>query len=407
MLFSYQLADEQGKITDGTIDASDIKDARNKLSLRSGNIIKLEPAVREKVVAKKAKAKSHGITFGRVKLMEKVMLAKHLSVMIKSGMAIDDAIEVLLDNASPLMAKRLDGILESVRKGNSLATALKSYPRDFDALFHNMVAVGEAGGTLAKNLELLSVQQNKTHQLKLKLRAASMYPTMVLIAITGLVVVVSIFVLPKLVGFFTTLKIDLPLPTKILIAVANVFSSYWMWIVGAGVVLVALLKILSRLPHTRIIIHYIILKLPLIGHISRDMNLALFCRTLASLLSSGITIDRSLQIVADTLTNDAYKKKFNQVYHNILKGSSLADSLNDKKYFPSIVARMTRVGEHSGNLSEVLDYLADFYEQEVDNTTKNLSNVLEPALLVLIGLVVGFVAISIINPIYELTSKVA
>lgn len=406
MLFSYQLSDEQGKITDGTIDARDLTDARNKLSLRAGDIIKLDPAVSKQATTKKTKTKSRGITFGRVKLMEKVMLAKHLSVMIKSGMAIDDSIEVLLDNASPLMAKRLDGILENVRKGNSLAVALKSYPRDFDALFHNMVAVGEAGGTLAQNLELLSLQQGKTQQLKTKLRAASMYPMLVLLAITGLVVVVSIFVLPKLVGFFTTLKIDLPLPTRILIFVASIFSNYWMWIIGALAAFVILLKVLARLPSTRIIIHYTILKLPLIGHISKDMNLALFCRTLASLLSSGITIDRALQIVADTLTNDAYKKRVNVVYHNILKGSSLADSLTDKKYFPTIVSRMTRVGEHSGNLSEVLEYLADFYEQEVDNTTKNLSNVLEPALLVVIGLVVGFVAISIINPIYELTSKV-
>ena len=142
------------------------------------------------------------------------------------------------------------------------------------------------------------------------------------------------------------------------------------------------------------------------GNISKHLNLALFARTLGSLLDSGITIDRALQIVSQTLTNDGYKKETNAVYHRILKGGSLAEALSDRKYFPSLLANMARVGESSGNLSEVLEYLADFYELEVDNTTKNLSTMLEPALLIMIGLVVGFVAISIINPIYSLTSNV-
>ena len=137
------------------------------------------------------------------------------------------------------------------------------------------------------------------------------------------------------------------------------------------------------------------------------MNLALFCRTLASLLNSGITIDQGLQIVSQTMTSEVYKQQTIQVYYRVLKGNSLANSISNKRYFPSIVSRMSMVGEESGNLSEVLDHLADFYELEVDNTTKNLSSMLEPVLLVVIGLAVGFVAMSIINPIYDLTSKIS
>jgi type IV pilus assembly protein PilC len=162
-----------------------------------------------------------------------------------------------------------------------------------------------------------------------------------------------------------------------------------------------------RFPNTRLILHKFILRLPIIGKLVSDMNLALFCRTLSSLLGSGITIDQALQIVSQTMTSEVYKREIINIYQKVLKGTALSDSINNKKYFPSIIPRMINVGEESGNLSEVLDYLADFYELEVDNTTKNLSTMLEPILLVGIGLVVGFVAMSIINPIYDLTSKIS
>ncbi len=412
MLFDYKFSDKNGKVVKATIEATDATDARNQLSLKDGMLLSLEPIAEKKKKHKKEKAKSKkkkkggDITIGHIKLIEKVMLAKHLSIMIKSGMAIDGALEVLMDNAKPLLAKRIGSILEDVRKGNAFSTALKKHPKDFDMLFINMVQVGESGGTLAKNLELLSIQQQKNFELKQKLRAAAMYPVIVLIAIVVLMIVISAFVLPKIVGFFSTLKITLPLSTRVFLGTANFFGNNWIAIASAIIGIFVLIKVMSRIKPTRYIIHKIMLKLPLIGGISKNMNLSLFSRTLASLLDSGITIDRSLQIVAKTLTNDVYKRQIQHIYHNVLKGSSLADSLNNKVYFPIIMSRMSRVGERSGNLSEVLDYLANFYESEVDHTTKNLSTILEPALLIFIGLLVGFVAMSIINPIYELTSRV-
>jgi type IV pilus assembly protein PilC len=403
MLFSYQITDSKGKISGGEIEASSLVEAKNILASKEGTVIYLSELSKSKI-KKKGGAKS--ITFGKIKMLEKVMFAKHLSVMIKSGMSIDGALEVLAEGASPLMAKRLEEILVDVRKGNSLSSALKKYPRDFDLLFVNMVAVGEKGGTLSKNLNLLSVQQQKSYELKNKIKSAAMYPTIILLAIFGLIAVISVFVLPKITGFFTTLKVELPLTTRILIATSNFFSDYWWLVLIFVVAILAALKIMSRIPGTRFILHNITLHLPVVGKISKNMNLALYCRTLSSLLDSGIPIDNALQIVSQTLTNDVYKREVTKIYHSILKGTSLADSIKNKDLFPSIVSRMSKVGERSGNLSEVLDYLADFYELEVDTTTKNLSTMLEPILLAFIGLVVAFVAMSIINPIYDLTSKV-
>lgn len=403
MLFNYKLTDNKGKIITGGIEAISIQDARNKLASQEGTIIMLEPVKGEA----KGKGKKKGqMIFGKVKMIEKVMFAKHLAVMIKAGMAIDTALETLKNNASPVLAKRLESVLDDVKRGGRLSDALRKYPKDFDLLFVNMVAVGEQGGTLAKNLNLLASQQRKSYELRSKIKSAAVYPSLIIIAIIGLIVVISVFVLPKILNFFKTLKIDLPATTQLFIAISDFMMNYWMWIVGVIIFIFIAIRTMAKIRATRLILHLIMLRLPIMGKVSKHLNLALFARTLGSLLDSGITIDRALQIVAQTLTNDAYKRETTSVYHKILKGGSLADAMNNEDYFPSLLSSMIRVGERSGNLSEVLDYLADFYELEVDNTTKNLSTMLEPALLIMIGLVVGFVAISIINPIYELTSKV-
>ncbi|KKP89004.1 MAG: hypothetical protein UR94_C0044G0004 [Parcubacteria group bacterium GW2011_GWA2_36_10] len=252
----------------------------------------------------------------------------------------------------------------------------------------------------------MAVQQAKNYTLRSKIKAAMMYPTVVFFAIIGLIGVISAFVLPKLLGFFTTLHAKLPISTRILLASSQFLVKYWAWILIFIIALVITVKVMGKFAKTRLIIHQIILKIPIFGKIGRNLNLAIFCRSLSSLLNSGVTIDQALHIVADTVTNDVYKQRITLVYHQVLQGLAMSDILAKDKHFPILLSRMARVGERSGKLSETLDYLADFYETEVDNVTKNLSTMLEPALLVFIGLVVGFVAMSIINPIYELTSKV-
>jgi len=293
-----------------------------------------------------------------------------------------------------------------IKQGNPLSAALKKYPRVFDNMFVNMIAAGEASGRLEKNLEIVAIQQSKNYTLRSKIKAAMLYPSVVFFAILGLLVVISVFVLPKLLGFFTTLNATLPLSTKILMAGSDFFVSYWPQFFGGIILFIIAIKVMARFGGTRFVLHQIILKLPIFSKISRNMNLAIFCRSLASLLDSGITIDQALRITADTVTNDVYKKRITIIYHQLLKGTSFSEIVAKDKHFPILISRMGKVGERSGTLSETLEYLADFYETEVDETTKNLSTMLEPALLVTIGLVVGFVAMSIINPIYELTSKV-
>jgi type IV pilus assembly protein PilC len=401
MLFAYQIANKKGKITKGTIEAGDLNAARNKLGLKGGNVISLQPTKKSS-----KKKRSLNITIGRVKLVDKMMFAKHLSVMIKAGMPLDESLDTLMQQSSPPLAKRLKKILADVRQGNPLSGALRKHSRVFDTMFINMVAAGEIGGKLEENLEIVALQQSKNHALRSKIKAAMLYPTVVFFAILGLIAVISAFVLPKLIGFFTTLNATLPVSTKILIGSSTFFVDNWAPLFLSIIVFLIALKLMSRFPASRFVLHNIILRLPIFGGISKNMNLAIFCRSLGSLLNSGITIDQALKIVAETVTNDLYNKRITILHHQLLQGKSLSEILSRDKHFPLLISRMSKVGERSGTLAETLDYLADFYENEVDTVTKNLSTMLEPALLVTIGLTVGFVAMSIINPIYELTSKV-
>ena len=400
MIFHYQISDHQGKISTGTIEATSAKEARNRLALQEGTLISL------KAESERKNKEFAGIVLGRVKLVEKVMMAQHLSVMIKAGMTIDAALETLADNSSSVLNKRLTQVLADVKKGNSLSSALAKYPKDFDKMFISMVAVGEEGGTLAKNLSIVATQQKKSYELRSKLKAASLYPTVVLLAVIGLTALISAYVLPKITGFFDSLNVELPLTTRIMMTVSRFMAENWLPVMGVILGIFVLWNVLLKFKNTRFFIHTFLLKVPVLGKLYKQMNLALFCRTIASLLDSGISIDRSLQIVSQTLSNEVYKREVVLVYHQILKGTSLSDSLTGRKHFPSLVSRMSKVGENSGQLSETLDYMADFYENEVDVVTKNLSTMLEPILLVIIGLAVGFAAMSIINPIYNLTGQV-
>ncbi|PWB39029.1 MAG: hypothetical protein C3F02_00210 [Parcubacteria group bacterium] len=403
MQFAYKIVSAGGQIKEGRLEAVNIHEAQFKLALQEASIIRLQPISKSHILSRFS---PQNITLGHISLLDKVMLARHLSTMIRAGMNIDEALDTIASSSSAVMKKRLGEVLAEVKSGNRLADALAKHPRDFDTMFVNMVAIGEASGRLSENLNILATQQQKSYELKAKIRSASIYPIVILLAVFVLVIIVSIFVLPKIIGFFTSLELELPLATKILINTSSFIINFWPYLVG----LVALIFIAARMllswSSSRLILHRMMLHIPVAGKIIREVNMALFARTLGSLLGSGVTIDKSLEIVSRTLSNEAYRKATINIYHKVLKGVALSEALAGNNYFPRLFNSMCKVGERSGNLSEILSSVAEFYESEVDNITKNLATILEPALLVFIGLVVAFVAISIINPIYDLTSKV-
>ncbi len=342
-----------------------------------------------------------------VSLSQKVLLAKHLSIMLKSGLPLPEALKIIRDQSSGKLKKVLTGVLSSVKAGRSLSESFSYYPRTFSGLFINVVKSGEVSGNLEKNLANIAEQLERERKLKSKIKGAMFYPIVVSVVAFGLGMALAFFVLPKITPLFEGLQMDLPITTKFLIWFSHLIRDYGGWLLSGILGFVFLLVWLARQRFSRPVTHWLLLKIPLIKKISSDTNLARFCRTLAMLLKSGLNIDEALEVSKDSLNNYYFRKSLSKVSSHVSRGSKISGSLSDfKDLYPAIVIQMIKVGEESGRLEETLFYLGDFYNGEVDNATKSLSTVIEPALLIVIGAVVAFLALSIITPIYEITGNI-
>ncbi len=339
--------------------------------------------------------------------LELVVFAKHLALMLKSGLAITEALKILYQSSQGKFRAMVGDIYNAVKSGRSLAEGLKHYPKAFGSFFTGAVFAGESSGTLDRSLENVAAQLKKEKELSDKIKGAMMYPVIILVTGFGMSLFLAFYILPKIVPIFTGLKMKLPWTTRLLIAFSGLVEKYGAYLLVAILAGVAFLIWLARQKFTQPFFHKLLITLPIVRDIVRHANLARFTRTLGTLLASGLNIVDSLTIAANTTTNYYYRRSLLAVIKTTNKGSRLADGLAKfRAYFPDMAIRMIAVGEESGKLEETLFYLADFYETEVDNATKNLSTLIEPILLIVIGLGVGFLALSIITPIYSITGGV-
>jgi type IV pilus assembly protein PilC len=347
--------------------------------------------------------------FSSVKFVDKLVLTKHLAIMIKSGISLADAVNTLrIQSKGTAIGKVLVRIEKDINNGSTLQFALSRFPKVFDEFYVSMVSVGEESGNLEENLEFLADHLSKQDALKKKIQGAMLYPMIVMTAATVMAMVIGLYILPQFVEFFDSFKVELPLATRILLAIANFMQSYGVLfftsLIGGFFGLGILLNTKQVKPYW----HRIMLHIPLFGQIIKYSQLTNFSRNFGILLSSGITVTRSLDTTGNTLSNLLYKEKIKKMSLYLQKGKNLSEAIEKEmsKEFPILVSRMIAVGEKTGNLEETLLYLSDFYEEEIDSLTKKLTTVMEPILLLGIGLVVGFIALAIITPIYELTGSV-
>lgn len=347
--------------------------------------------------------------FSKVSFLDKLLFTKHLAVMIKAGIPITEALATLVDQTkSQAFKKVLSGVLSDVENGQSLAKSLEKFPKVFDEFYVSLVEIGEESGTLEGNLEFLSLQLAKDYSLRKKIQGAMLYPGLVFTATFIMGGFIALFVLPKLVDFFSAFEIKLPITTRILLFFANTMKNYGVFIFGGLVLFMFVSSLVLSLPKVKPWWHRVILKFPLFGEMLAYGQLARFARNLGTLIKSGVPVTKSLETTADTLSNLKFKNDLNEINEYLTKGKNIGDALDSKKYaeFPPLVSKMISVGEKTGKLEETLLYLGDFYEDEIDNISKNLTTILEPVLLIAIGLIVGFVALAIISPIYELTGSI-
>jgi len=399
--YIYTAKTSTGETQTGTMEAKDEHQLARTLRQQGLILIRAELEEKEK---KKRKFEISLPFFGGVSLVEKMMFTRNLQVMIAAGLPLPRAISTLAEQAkSRKFKKALLEIGEEITRGKSFSDSLSPYPDIFPELFQSMIKVGEEAGTLEEVLMVLSQQMEREHDLKSKVKGAMIYPTIIILTMLGIGILMLIMVVPKLAETFEELAVELPITTKMVIGLANFLVSKWYLVILALFFLFFLFRQLIKTKGGKKIIDMFTLKIPIISPIVKKTNSASTVRTLSSLISAGVPIVRSLEITSGTLGNIYYKIAMAEATEKVRKGGKLSDALKPyEDIYSPIVIQMIAIGEETGETSNILAKLADFFEGEVANATKNLTAVIEPVLMLIIGAAVGFFAISMIQPMYSM-----
>ena len=344
---------------------------------------------------------------GGVSRKEIAIFTRQFSVMIDAGLPLVQCLEILAtQQANKVFQAVLTEIRSDVESGQTLAEAMRKHPKVFDDLYCNMVAAGEAGGILDTILQRLSVYIEKIVKLKAAIRGALVYPVSVIAIAIIVVWVILTWVIPVFADLFTGLGATLPTPTRITIALSN-FLRRWWWLMAAGLVGLAMgIRTYYKTDQGRHVIDKALLKAPVIGILIRKIAVARFCRTLATLTTSGVPILDGLDITARTAGNAIVEDAIMAVRRSVEQGKTISEPLQQTGVFPSMVVQMIGVGEHTGALDTMLSKIADFYEDEVDEATANLLALLEPLMISFLGVVIGGIVISMYMPMFSLISKI-
>ena len=346
--------------------------------------------------------------FSGLSLNDKMFFARHMAIMSRSGMQLLDILKTLKKQTkSKSFAKVLDGIIENVKKGQFLSDGLAKHQKMFGDFFINIVRVGEISGTLAENLEYLADSLEKKKELESKVKGALIYPIIILVATLGLTAGLTFFIFPKILPIFRSLNVTLPAITRIFIFISTFMIAHGIALFAGIFVFAIGVFLILRISFIRYLWHRLLIFLPVVGPMIQSYNMVSFIRSLALLLKSGVKIVQALEITAKSSMNLVYKKTLNDVAKGVGEGEPISKHLAfHPGLFSGVFTQMIAVGEDTGKLTDTSTYLADYYERELDNTTKTLSSVLEPMLLVVMGFIVGFVALAIIMPIYEVSQHI-
>lgn len=361
---------------------------------------KLRPAIARKPVVPKF--------FGHVSAQERINFARQLSIAVKSGMPLVEGLQMIRAQASSKRMRRIiDQLVRDVNNGQFLAQGLERNSRIFGHFFINMVKVGEASGNLAPSLLYLAEELRKQREVAHKVRGALVYPVIILIGTVAITLFLTFFIFPKILPIFESLQVELPLTTRMMIAgldfLRNHGVAFAVWVVAALIGLRLLL--VSKM--FRYYFDRLLLSVPVVSRVIQNTTMTNLSRSLAVLLRSGMTLMDALSVSTGTFHSSYYRRHIDRVIEGVRRGESVANyMMKYPKFFPPMFAGMIHVGETTGNLEENLRYLSEFYEGEVDDTIRNLTTIIEPVMLLFMGAIVGFVALSIITPIYKVTQGI-
>jgi type IV pilus assembly protein PilC len=398
--FEYQGTSRTGTLVSG------VRAAPTRAALDA--VLRREQVTPARIVAKREIAIPKPKVRGKVNAKELAIFTRQFSVMIDAGLPLVQCLEILSgQQENKAFASVLAGVRRTVEGGSTLANALREYPKVFDDLYTNMVEAGETGGMLDDVLQRLSAHIEKAVKLRRAVKSALIYPTAVVLIAGGVIFLLLWKVVPIFATLFAGLGVDLPLPTRIVIGLSNAIASFALPLLvvlglgGYG------LKYYYTTPQGRMVIDTIILKLPILGGLMRKIAVAMFTRTLGTMIASGVPMLEAMDITARTAGNAVVEKAVLQVRKAVETGRTIVDPLRETGVFPNIVVQMIGVGEQTGSLDAMLQKIADFYEDEVDAAVGDLLTAMEPMIILLLGVVVGGVVISMYLPLFSLISKLA
>lgn len=402
-IYLYEAVDEKGVLYKTEMHAVSREDVIDFLVRQ-----KLTPiSVYEKGKAEKERLAAFADIFQTIAPLDKILLAKHLSAVLRAGLSLREALEIMISDAEkPAMKKVLIAAMNDLEKGQPLSVVFASYPKYFSDVFVGMVRAGEMSGTLDKTLDQLGDQMIRDYDLAKKTKGAMIYPAILLASSFALIIFLLTFVLPKLATAFARGGFKLPFITRVFLGIGEVFSKSPIITFGLFFSVLAFIFYFSRTPRGKRFFLSLFWKIPILKNLMKKLALVRFTRTLQNLLSSGMNIIESLEITASSVSNEIYKDFILGVKEELKKGVSINEAFKkNPELFPNLLTNMIAVGERTGTLENVLKTMSDFYDEEVDRTLKNLVALMEPAMLLVMGLVVGGLAISILIPIYQMVGS--
>jgi general secretion pathway protein F len=408
-VYAYKGLNQSGRAVSGIIDADNPKGAR--LKLRRGGIFPTDLNEEERQKPKATAAERDEISlarfFERITPQELALLTRQLSTLIGAGLPLVDCLSALIEQVESSRIKRtLSQIREQVTEGASFADALKAHPRIFSDLYVNMVRAGEASGSLDIVLLRLADYTESYAALRDKVRSALTYPTLMAIVGSSILFFLLSYVVPKVTKIFSENKATLPVMTTVLLAISGFMQQYWWLVVGGVLAAVISVRVSTRTPAGRLRYDRYVLGIPYFGKLLKKVALARFARTLSTLLTSGIPLLQSLDIVKNVVSNMVLSTAIEEARASIREGQSIAPPLKKSGIFPAMLIHMIAVGEKSGELEQMLSKAADAYDNEVSSAVSALTSILEPMMILIGGAVVLFIVLAILLPIFELNELV-
>lgn len=409
-IYHYKARDSAGAGVEGDRDAKDQYELAKILRVEGLLPTYIVDAKKKKggLLGKKLKLGDYIPSFlKRIKLEEKMNFARNTAVMVGAGLALTKALEVMTRQTENEKFKGIIlSMVETIKRGKTFAEALGEFPKVFPNYFVEMVRAGEKSGKLEGSLKLVAMQLKKDYTLRRKVRSAMIYPAVIVVAMIGIGILMLIYVVPTLISTFEELKVELPLSTRIVIFLSQSLLQSGIFVaIGAGILGYLVFRFLKSAMGKNFL-DWGFTHAPVLKGINQKLNSARTCRTLSSLLSSGVDVLDALLITKGVLQNHYFQNVLMDARERIQKGETISKAFLTAEYFPPLVGEMMAVGEETGELSQMLLRLAMFYETEVSAATKDLSTVIEPLLMIIIGIVVGFFAVSMISPMYNLAGVI-